>query len=449
MILARSKRPTPVWRGARYSRARAGLLLWLALLLAGCAGLPLSTLPGSTPATPTSAPQATPTGTLAPTSSPEPAAPPQLVLWLPPQFDPASGSAAARLLEDQIQAFRAEHDIPVQVRIKAAGGPGGLLDSLTTAFTAAPDAMPSLIALSRPDLETAALKGLIVPLDGASNVIDESDWYDYARQLAMVQGTTFSLPFAGDALVLAYRPSRVVGPPTDWEAINRLGQPLAFAASDPQAMFVLSLYQSIDGTVEDAQRRPTLDPALLTPVLAEIAGGKEGGIFPPWLAEFETSAQLWQAYDEGRVNAMVTWSSDYLIDLPPDTAVTALPAMDYTPLALANGWGLAVAENDPTHRAAAVLLAEYLTAGDFLARWSESAGYLPTRPSAMAGWQNASLRALLSPVAVSAQARPTTDQLASLGPVLREATLQILQTNSDPALVADDAAQRLAAPEAR
>ena len=58
-----------------------------------------------------------------------------------------------------------------------------------------------MVALSRADLEVAALKGLVFPLDGVSTVIDEADWYDYARQLAMVQGTTFALPFAGDALV--------------------------------------------------------------------------------------------------------------------------------------------------------------------------------------------------------------------------------------------------------
>ena len=430
------------------------LLLLLVLLLPGCSliqGIDLPvTLPSVGTATPAGDAQqtATPRPTASPTVSPTPIQ--SLTLWVPPEFDPYSGSTAGNLLRSRLEAFsRLNGGVKVQVRVKAASGPGGLLESLSAAGAVAPNALPGVVALSRADVETAALKGLIVPLDGLSTAIDEQDWYNYARQLAMVQGATFALPFAGDALVVAYRPANVAVVPSDWASVYRLSQPLAFPAGDNQALFVLALYQSVGGTVEDAQRRPTLQPDLLSQVLTVLSDGEQRGIFPAWLAQYETSGQVWQAYHDQRVNALVTWVSSYLSTLPPDTAAVPIPGLDDTPQTLATGWGWAVADPIPERRALSVKLAEFLSDGDFLADWSEAAGYLPTRPSSLAAWSNQSLKTLLSPVAVSAQARPTGDQLASLGPVLKEAALKVLKRESDPTQAAKAASERLAVPETK
>ena len=183
---------------------------------------------------------------------------PSLTLWVPPEFDPGSdyGRRAICCASRLDEFSRQNGGVQVQVRVKAPSGPGGLLDIANGRSAAAPLALPSVVALSRADLEVAALKGLIYPLDGVSSAIDQADWYNYARQLAMVQGATFALPFAGDALVVAYRPANVTTPLGDWPSVYRMGQPLAFPAGDPQALFVLSMYQSVGGEVEDAQRRP-------------------------------------------------------------------------------------------------------------------------------------------------------------------------------------------------
>lgn len=389
---------------------------------------------------------ATPEIVLSPTAT----AVPTLTLWVPPEFDPQAGTPAGSLLESRLREFsRQNGGVQVNVRVKAASGTGGLLESLNAAYNAAPLNMPSVVALTRPDLEVAALKGLVQPLDGASTAIDEADWYDYARQLAMVQGTTFALPFAGDALLIAYRPAMVITPPVDWVAINRLAQPLAFTAGDPQALFVLALYQSLGGVVEDAQRRPTLDAAILSQVLQTLADGVDRGIFPSWLAQYETNAQVWQAYQDLRVHALVTWSSNYLLGLPPDTSAVALPSLSETPLTLATGWGWSVSEPVIDRRGLAFRLAEFLAEGEFISDWTEAAGYLPTRPSALAAWSNQSLKTLLSPVAVSARARPSSDQLNVLGPVLKEAVLIVIRGESDPTQAAQAAAERLLVPENR
>ncbi len=441
------------------------LILALSVLLttAGCDALQSLNLPQSllgSAATPNSPPPAAETRAAAapPTRTPgadlgflATATPVRsLTVWLPPEFDPNAETPAGTLLRERLQAFSKQNGgVQVNVRIKAGSGPGGLLESLSADNAAAPLALPSVVALSRADLEGAALKGLIYPLDGQSTVIDQPDWYTYARQLAMVQGATFALPFAGDALVVAYRPGRVAYQITDWPSVFRLGQPLAFPAGDPQALLVLSLYQSVGGTVEDAQRRPTLQPDLLSQVLKLMGDGEQRGIFPYWLSQYETAGQVWQAYREGRVNELVTWVSYYLTNLPPDTTAVPVPALDDTPQALATDWGWAIAEPNPERRALSIKLAEFLTDGQFLASWTEAAGYLPTRPSALAAWSNQSLKTLLSPVAVTAQGRPTVDQLSSLGPVLKEATLKVLKRENDAAQAAKAASEKLAVPESK
>jgi hypothetical protein len=184
-------------------------------------------------------------------------------------------------------------------------------------------------------------------------------------------------------------------------------------------------------------------------VLSFISDGEERGIFPFWLAQYETSGQAWQAYQEGRVNVLAAWASDYLASLPADTTAIPLTILADAPLSLATGWGWAIADPLPERRVLSVKLAEYLSDGEFLAAWTESAGYLPTRPSALAAWSNQSLKALLSPVASSARTRPSVDQLASLGPVLKEATLKVLKQESDPTQAAKSAAEKLAVPETK
>src|SRR5574340_1022353 len=90
-----------------------------------------------------------------------------VVLWVPPQFNPGSGTPAGDQLQKRLDQFmEVNPGVLVETRVKGASGPGGLLESLTTSSIAAPGAMPSVIALSRTDLEQAALKSLILSLDG-------------------------------------------------------------------------------------------------------------------------------------------------------------------------------------------------------------------------------------------------------------------------------------------
>lgn len=442
-------------------RAFIILLLLLpaaAALLAGCDQLTfldqleLPDLFGQTDPTVSAPPLLNPTQTPANTPQvfPTPITPQKLTLWVPPQFDPGSDTKAAALLKERLDSFSAQNpNVQILVRVKAASGAGGLFESLAAASAAAPQAVPSLIALQRSDLEAAALKGLIYPLNGLSTSIDDPDWYAYARQLALIQGSTFGLPFAGDALLIIYRPEKIGPTPSSWDTILSRGLALAFPAADPQALLTLSLYRSTGGTLEDAQRRPMLDPDSLTQVLDLYASGAKQGAFPPWMSQYQTDSQAWQTFNEGRAHWVITWSSRYLSSLPADAAAIPLPSLNPTPSTLATGWMWALSDPIPERRALSVKLAEHLESADFLSEWTAAAGYLPTRPSALAAWSDQNLQTLLTQIVLSAQVRPPNDIVASLGPVLQEAGLKVIRDQANPADTAIDAVRKISTPEAK
>ncbi len=441
----------------RFNKARASfaralkptLLLAMALLLAGCSSIqplvdllpkPPTALPNSdAPAETAVAP--TPTNTPVPSPTPGPLV---LTLWVPPQMDPASGSPSVQLLQERLKAFtHANPGVIVRTRVKSLSGSGGLLESLTAATAAAPDAVPALIALPRADMETAALKGLIFPLDGLSKTMDDPDWYPYAEQLSQVEGSVFGLPFGGDALVLMYRPEKIGITPSDWPSVLSLGRPVIFPAADAQSLVTLALYQSAGGPVQNDKRHPTLSADTLTKVLQLYASGAQSGCFPYWLAQYANDKDAWQAYREQRANFLVTWSSQYLTELPANSSAIPLPSLGESDYSLSSGWLWSVSDVDPVRRETSIRLAEFLSSSDFLAKWSSAANELPVRPSSLTAWPDQSQVALMEGIVQSAQVLPSNDLLASLGPVLQGATMQIIKNQVDPTQAAQSAAERL------
>ena len=233
-----------------------------------------------------------------------------LRVWLPPRFDPNADTTSANLFKQRLSDFEATHpDLKIDVRIKSDDGETGLLNSLSITSSAAPTALPDLIALSRSDLEAAALKGLLHPVDGLSTVLDDPNWYPYARELGHIQNIGYGLPFAGDALIMIHRPELEV---TTWENILAGEDILVFPASDPQALVALSLYISAGGRIVDEQGLPTLDEERLTQTLLMIQNGHLiEQAFLPAMANYGTDAPSIQAYRDGRANIAIAWAANY------------------------------------------------------------------------------------------------------------------------------------------
>ncbi len=355
-----------------------------------------------------------------------------ITLWLPPQFAPDESSSAGALLQTALQSFAEEHPgVQIKVRIKAPAGASGLLSSLNAASAAAPAALPSIIILNRPDLETAALKNLVVPLNNIPTLDDEQDWYPYAHELGRVQGVLYGAPFAGDVPLLVYRPASIGIPPSNWDTILRRGQPLLFAAADQQGLLSLAMYQSLGGKMVDEQNRPLLEQSALKAVLDFYALGGQQGVFPSWVALYQTDEQVWKAYQEQRANWAVTWSSNYLNQLPVDTIAAPLPALGDIPPSTATGWLWAISEPDPSLQPLCSELIAVLVSAEFLQDWGASSDYLPVRPSTVEAIPNKTIGSLVEQVALNALPRPENHIISGLGPLLRDACVDVIANRRD------------------
>jgi ABC-type glycerol-3-phosphate transport system substrate-binding protein len=401
-------------------------------------------------------PEATSTPTVVPppqTSEPDtpPSGPITIRIWLPPDFDPTNDSPQAEHLRNRLDEFVSRRsDIRIETRIKDVEGPGGIIDTLSTAAAAAPLAVPDLVALPHHALANAAIKGNLHPFDGLTNVMDDPDWFEYARQLSHLQNSTFGIPFAGDALILVYRPSIIENKPTDWaatlESSAEVSASLIFPAADPNGLLTLTFYQSVGGPIVDEENRPTLNTIQLTEVLSYYHRAQQSSLMPFWLTQYETDEQSWNAYEENQAEMVVTWASRYLQHLPVDSTGAPIPMPDGVPFTLATGWAWALVSPDPDRQAISVQLAEFLSTGTFLAEWNASSGHLPPRPSALSAWENVSIQTLLNQVAPSAHLEPSLDVITALGPVLQKVTVDILKDQADPVTAAVDAAEMLSAP---
>ncbi|MFN2304765.1 MAG: extracellular solute-binding protein [Anaerolineales bacterium] len=433
----------------RKIKSLISLGLLLILVLSACEGFEFE-LPWLTPEAPTATLPLgeSDLGTATPVITATTVATPQVVtnltIWVPPEMDPELDTQATRLFKNQLEAFSAINDnIEIIIRVKAATGVGGLLDALTATSAAAPDALPDLIALTRPDLEMAALKGLIYPLDDLTEIPDDPDWYGFTREMALLQGSIFGFPFAGDALALVYRPATIPELPTTWGELFEGESVFIFPAESDQALFQLALYQAEGGNVQNNQRRPVLDIEPLTEVFRLFQEGASSGNFPESLAQYQTMGQVWSAFREGQADLAIAWVSNYLQDGPADADLTPLFPMAEGAISLGTGLNWAVATPQTNRQSLAVALAEFLVQADYLAEWTEAAGYVPPRPSSLEGWQNQSLRLTVGQVALMTHLQPSNDILTSLGPILQEETRQILQMLVDPAQAAQVAVESL------
>jgi ABC-type glycerol-3-phosphate transport system substrate-binding protein len=380
-------------------------------------------------------------------SSPEPEGPVVLRIWVPPRFDPAANTPAAALLRARLEEFKNRRaGVEVEARLKSETGPGGLLDSLSTANTAAPLALPDLVLLPRGELEIAAIKGLLFPHEAFTHNLDGGDWYPYAQQLARLQNSVFGLPFASDGQLLAYRPAVVQRPPPDWESALEAGWPLIFPAADEHALHTLIQYLATGAKVQDEEGRPVLDSQALAQVLAFYQQALTAEVMPFWLTQYSSDEQAWEAYSQSRADMAITWTSRFLGELPGDTAAAPLPTHNGAIFTLVDGWVWALSNPQIERHALSVELAEFLTSGDFLAEYTQTSGYLPPRAAALAGWSNPALKSLVGEIVSAAQVLPPADVLTVLSPALYQATIDVLKDQADPVAAAEQASERLANP---
>ena len=383
------------------------------LSLAGCADF-ASLLTTPTPAS-ASQTTTTPQPRVLETQTPPVIVEPRVLqVWLPPQFDPNADTDFAELLRQRLADFQSSHrGLRIEVRIKAVEGKAGLLNSLSITSAAAPSASPDLIALSRVDLESAANKGLLRPIDGLSTLLDDPNWYPFARELGHIQDIGYGLPFAADALVLIHRPDLEIN---TWEDILSSEEPLLFPGDSSRLLVLLSIYASTGGKLVNEQGLPALEEQALSQTLTIFHDGLEAETFSPSMLESTTSEQPVQADREGMI---VNWAvNNWTVG---QNVMQPIPGQGVSAHAFANGWLWALAGSAPENQQMATELAEYLMEDAFLGEWTRETGYLPTRIT-LVDDQNAELSAVLE----SAQVLPSDEVISTLGPIMSQAVSRVL-----------------------
>jgi maltose-binding protein MalE len=362
-------------------------------------------------------------------------------------MDPAADTPAGKLLQARLDQFSRQHDdLSIVVRVKSVSGPGGLLDSLVATNAAAPLALPDLIALPRDGLEAAALKGLLQSVENPESPLDDTGWYEFARELIRVQNSAFGFPICGDALVTVFRPAMVSQPPQNWSEVLELKTPFVFPAADQQAIFTLAQYQSLGIPLRDDEGRPHLEIDQLSQVLTFYGNAEERGVMPFWVTQYQDDQEVWDAYLEKRADIIVAWLTDYLNASPEDSDFSILPVENEQGFTLADGWVWSVASIQTEKREIAIELAKFLSEDRFLAAYADSLGCIAPYKGAVKNQLDPAQRVMIEQIALSARVIPSTDILNSLGLPLQQAVMQVLKNQAEPIPAAQSVIDALTSP---
>lgn len=371
-----------------------------------------------------------------------------LTIWLPEELSPYGEGTGADLLATRLADFGAAHpDLQVQAIVKKSHGRGGLLHFLQTASVAAPSVLPDLVVLDEADLRVAAHDGLLQPLEGLIPPDLEADLFPFAVGLGRVGESTFGLPLAAELQHLAYSPASLSAPPVSWNEVLSAGLPLFFPAAGRNGIaddFTFIQYLGAGGRLMDKEGNPTLEEEPLAAVLDFYAQATATGIISPIVALSTGSAEeCWARFQEEGgltvVDSQYFWTEGEKVAEPGP-----IPTRDGRPIALAEGWVLALVTANPEQQQQAMALAAWLLDPGWYGTWTQSTGYLPVTRNGLAGWTvSVERREVLGGILAGAREPLPQPLRERLGPLLQMALEAVLRGRQTPAEAAARAVQSL------
>jgi ABC-type glycerol-3-phosphate transport system substrate-binding protein len=421
-------------------RSRARLAGALAIFLAGCTSGTVTPFPTATSTAPPIVPS---------TPSPSTPTPAPLVftLWLPPAFAPGDSTAAGSLLAARLAEFETAHaGLRLEVRLRDASGPAGLLETLRLSGAVAPAAQPDLIALDSGSLAAAAAEGLVRPYVGDLPEPEQARWYGFALESTAVGGVRYGIPAASQAWVLAYNRDLFSRPPAFWSDVVGSSGPFLFPAADPRSVFVLAQYLSLGGVLEQPDGSAAIDPATLEEVLTFIGSAYNAGILPLTTRQYDRSTQTWTALLEGHAASAMAPLSAWMGQGSEALPARALPTRSGMGTTLADTWSWALVTTDDERQAIAVELIEWLSRPDFLGPWTRALGWLPPNEVGLEAWRQDRASTLVRQLVVVALPLPPTSILDVVGPALRSAVDSVLSGAQTPQNAALEASTAVGAP---
>jgi len=371
-----------------------------------------------------------------------------LSIWLPSQFDPNADTESGEILRTHIEAFQELYpQYSLDIRVKADSGSSSLLNALLATSSAAPGVLPSVVLISRSDLEIGSAQGIIQPIGALSSAIDESDWFPFTNEMGIIHGETYGLPFVADAVGLVTHKDTFGSEYVSLiEANRRLGT-IAFAAGDPDTVVPFILYQSIGGNVEDNQGQPTIDLEVLLNTLASIEENRKLDVFPPALIEYQSESQIWAAFSENKFEGVLTWLSRPLAEADK-YFISPLPGIENKPYTYASGWVWCLVDKKNTNQELNISFVEHMIDPLFLSEWTPKTEYLPVRLSSITGWEEA-LQETLTNILFSADLMPNVTALSYAKSDIIKAVQDVLQGFSTPEESTQKILERLEVPQAQ
>ena len=341
-----------------------------------------------------------------------------ITVWIEPQFDPDADNPASQLLKSHLQDYLSDHPgAKVEFRLKASAGANAILNALSVTAAAAPDALPTIVLLSRDDMEAAAALGLIRPIDFYVNAMENNDWYPFANKMGKYHNEVFGLPFAADVMVLVLQNEKLQQDYLPFTLIPRQFGPIAFAAGESQPLVPYLWYQSAGGEVFDDQDQPTLEEEAVSALFSAVAGNRQAGILSSSLSQYKSDTELWNKYLDGELNALITWSS-HVRAAPTDYPFTFVPALGSVPYTYADGWVWCLVQKATTDIELNLDFMQHLVSADFLKDWTERSDLLPVRPSSISSFGDQ--QGFIDQLLLSADLIPPVEMRRSYGAFLSE-----------------------------
>ncbi len=417
-----------------------------ALLMAACTAIP--TGPGSTPSPRGEASRTPPSGapTLSPGGTPTPSQ--ELVIWTLPRFAADPGDEVGRVFWQRLRAFEDAHPgVRIIQRVKAERGQAGLLNTLEAAQDAASAALPDLALMSPADLPTAAIDGLILPLDQALETSITEGWYDFGLEATVIEGKHYGLPIASDTTLLAYRSDLYSAPPLTWQGLLNSSQAFLFPGGDERAGFTMAQYLALDGELQDSEGRTALQSPALGEVFAFYRSLSSAGILPPSVLQQSSANASWDIYRTGGAGSTVAPLSGYIHERNPETTAGApLPSRN-AGIALSQTWSLVLAADRPERRALVGELVQWITNPSFLGEWTYALGMVPPNSASLAAWPENQDLVVVSQLVTVMRAAPSEPIIDVAGPPLQSATRDLLLESISPEAAAARAVNAVRASE--
>ncbi len=338
-------------------------------------------------------PTATPPATMTPaTLTPEATAQAALTLtiWLPEPLTPIDNTEASSILTGQIQAFEANQpNVQVQTRLKKADGKGGVTETLLSASTVAPGAVPALTLIQRKDLPMLVEAGLVRPLTErvSSAIID--DLYPSAIQLGEYNGLLYGLPYVLEIQHVVYQ-----SPAANFAQFDGMltgGRSLVLPAGNVNELNSVFLvqYLSAGGTMLNGSLGP-LNPDALQTVLEFYESAVNAGVIDPTILNYPTPQDYQAGLLDGRIPAAVVTSTMYLNLLAGDKnwQTAPIPIASDKPATTVDGWLWIITANDSDRQTVALRFLDWIFNTGRQATFSRSIHMLPSGRAALRAWGN-------------------------------------------------------------